>query len=856
MLNVNEKDNNGNSLLFKSVENNNIEMINLLIEFAYKNNTILNVNELNKIGNSPLSRSIDINMDITMLLINYSNKNNIILNEDEKYHIENYLNKLLLKCFDENNIEYIESIFRYSNKNNIILNINENFEYKWSPLIYSVQYDNIELMMILIDYAKERNIILNLNEKYNSGDYPLLKSITNNNTEIFQLLLNYAIEKNIILNLNDKNNNEEYPLLSSVVRNNYEISKLLINYANKYNIKMEISYENIEIIISKNFKNIVKNVSAIHKEIFDLLFEHFPYFKSNKDKFINDLKKHTENYSNTITTNELIYENNFEWNIDPWDKVKDNNMYVLPNFKIDKTNWKIQLNPKGNYNSENNNVSIYLYNEDVSNNSNQYIYCIYTLYLRKYSDYSFDNLIEKNDYNYLYIKNNNKCGSDNFIKLSDLNSSVQYNILVLGINFRIYKYNKEELEAKFINDLTSYTENISNMITNNELIHENNFEWDIDNWNGVKNDNLYVTPSFKIGNTTWNIHLYPKGSNRTNNNKVSIYLYNEDVENNKLQYVYCIYTLYLRRYNEYSFSKVIGKQDFEYLFFNNKNSWGEGKFINSSSVDSLKYNTLVLGINLRIYKLENYQLKEKFQSIMKDSNPQLESIDYINNEYYEWDIADWEKMKTNNNEIEYSPEFTIDDIKWNIGLSINKSNNYIYLNLNNLSSLENGKYKNYDIHSNYVFFIRNKNSFNLYFKNHSNITVFNSNNSHSEMSEFIKEEDLSNKDLIEDNHVKIGVYICIYKKERILRFIDKLRLSIEEETSFDNNDDGDDIVNVDNNISKDNYFEVEIDQWNEKIGTDNPIITSFTVGGYCWECILHSKNDDEKNMNYLSFYLK
>jgi len=102
LLNINEKDDNGNTPLLLSVNKNNVEMTKLLVDYANTNNIILEVNEKNDIGHYPLVCSIvKNNVEITKLVIDYAIYNNIILKIDEK-DIENIINN--------NSINSIENI--------------------------------------------------------------------------------------------------------------------------------------------------------------------------------------------------------------------------------------------------------------------------------------------------------------------------------------------------------------------------------------------------------------------------------------------------------------------------------------------------------------------------------------------------------------------------------------------------------------------------------------------------------------------------------------------------------------------------------------------------------------------------
>jgi len=107
ILDINERDNYGNTLLVWSIRNN-IEMAKLIIEYADRNNIFININKQTDDGIYPFLISIK-------LLIDYANKNDIILNIDEKDITKaSKMNKDIKKFLDN-----------YINKDNIILNIGE-----------------------------------------------------------------------------------------------------------------------------------------------------------------------------------------------------------------------------------------------------------------------------------------------------------------------------------------------------------------------------------------------------------------------------------------------------------------------------------------------------------------------------------------------------------------------------------------------------------------------------------------------------------------------------------------------------------------------------------------------------------
>jgi len=87
---LNEKNKDGNYPLLKAIFENNIEIVQLLIEYANQHQIILELNEKNKDGDYPLSEAIfKDNIKIVKLLIEYANQHQIILELNEKSKLEN-----------------------------------------------------------------------------------------------------------------------------------------------------------------------------------------------------------------------------------------------------------------------------------------------------------------------------------------------------------------------------------------------------------------------------------------------------------------------------------------------------------------------------------------------------------------------------------------------------------------------------------------------------------------------------------------------------------------------------------------------------------------------------------------------
>jgi len=71
---------------------NNIDITNLLIDYANKNNIILEINNMNNNEDCPLLTSIDNNsIEMTKLLIDYVQKHNIVIDDDVEKEIQSII---------------------------------------------------------------------------------------------------------------------------------------------------------------------------------------------------------------------------------------------------------------------------------------------------------------------------------------------------------------------------------------------------------------------------------------------------------------------------------------------------------------------------------------------------------------------------------------------------------------------------------------------------------------------------------------------------------------------------------------------------------------------------------------------
>jgi len=93
----------------KACERNDIEKVKKIIKKSQ--DYVININKKNDYGNNPLLYACGKNnIEIVQLLIDYANKNNIILELNEKDKDGNY--PLLYACY-KNNIEMVQLFINY-----------------------------------------------------------------------------------------------------------------------------------------------------------------------------------------------------------------------------------------------------------------------------------------------------------------------------------------------------------------------------------------------------------------------------------------------------------------------------------------------------------------------------------------------------------------------------------------------------------------------------------------------------------------------------------------------------------------------------------------------------------------------
>ncbi|OUM58584.1 hypothetical protein PIROE2DRAFT_64312 [Piromyces sp. E2] len=253
----NEKNSNTPSLLYLAFCNNNVEMVQSLIDYSHKNDTLLEINKRDMDGNYPLLVVIqNKNMEILEVLVKYAMAKNIILQLNESVlenssEISDEMIRLFIEYGNEIKIEYkkgnSELLKKINNQKEKMLleKISKEVEWEWDNVgdphdphdlpnikeIYSniIKTKNIKVLKLFFEYGIRYNIKINFTEINEYHLNPLYIAFCDNNIEIIHLFMDYANKNNIVLSLNEINNEyQHYPLEWSCLHNNIEIVQLLI----------------------------------------------------------------------------------------------------------------------------------------------------------------------------------------------------------------------------------------------------------------------------------------------------------------------------------------------------------------------------------------------------------------------------------------------------------------------------------------------------------------------------------------------------------------------------------------------------------------------------------------------------
>ena len=257
------------SLLEISKINDNIseKIVKLIINYAKEIDTILTVDHASKF--SPFANAVHRNnFNVVQLIIDYAKENNITIDINKINHYTNY------PLFHNKNIAMTKLLMEYARENKMVIDINlKNYHEKCS-LSCQIKKDNIEMVQLLMQYANENNIILDLNSADKDGNYPFLRATRKCKETMVKLLLDYANENNIIIDINRKNNQGNFPLLLAIRGNSVEVVQLLIDYAKTHHITLDVDqleFYNRHFVVNPDDKDKIKYNT---KEITEIILEY------------------------------------------------------------------------------------------------------------------------------------------------------------------------------------------------------------------------------------------------------------------------------------------------------------------------------------------------------------------------------------------------------------------------------------------------------------------------------------------------------------------------------------------------------------------------------------------------------
>ncbi|ORX38750.1 hypothetical protein BCR36DRAFT_22785 [Piromyces finnis] len=575
------------------------------------------------------------------------------------------------------------------------------------------------------------------------------------------------------------------------------------------------------------------------------------YEYNEVDCIINDIKESLE--KKKTVKDEVIEENYYEWTIDNWKKFKDNKKVVYsPEFEIGGYNWRIFLYPNGNSKSKEY-LSLYLHSKDVKSNSLLHISANYSLYIRNYKNYSCCHSYESES-SCCFRECYEEHGSNEFIKVSDLyvknkinnTTFVENNKLVIGAYISIFRFRKDQFIQE-IKDII-YKDNYNK----DDIKEEKFFEWYIDNWSNLKNDNVLLSPSFNNSkdNFSWKLKLYPNGCKKRYNDHISFFLHNINVMRKEIPEEFNIYAdvmFFIRNVNDYSCHYLMSNNNMTIINkYNNYSCIRE--FIEKSKVKSdenghqglIEDNKIVFGVYICQYKPTKF---DKFVKVLKESidDSKYRGGNVLGERFFEREIADWENESEEYDS--FSKTFYFGDFQWEFELlpDIIKKKIGMQLTCTEFCD-EKSEKRDAIIYLKTIFYIRNYKGYDavLLESNISNDYMNLTRKANALiMKNFVGYKNLysNGNRLLENNKLVFGCYIRIYKKKPQIKITNK-DFTLEYQ-SKDKKNGGGILYHFDQNGDLDvKLYEYKVDNNNnieyskydvEKLNTDDPKLKKSSV---------------------------
>ena len=721
--------NNSNQKILKTFKREIINDKNKLNQMKYK--TSKNSPNSSLINNSNRYNKNDSKKDI---IVNKINHNNYISGSKNKNKIkkeifEEFFKKKMKKMYKKNTSTGGQISQRQKSIKNIFNNLRNDSSLNSSRLtkIKRTLYGNSNIYFnnqkinnqinnsnfIEDESKKERNTInkSGLNSINNSSLIPSSSSyrkiVVNNTSNKTKNNIFYNNFLNKQKNNNNANNEKGYIGNYNLMRhieNKYE------NYCNNDSHKNSINNKNLEEQILKKYK--IKTKSKIIDKSSNSKIK-----KINPVDYLYNSKQKKENSKYTIKHLDIKRNNNEIASLEVNGSYPEiNNQNKTDNLSKNNSNQntvnkkRLQINENNNENYKynlNNNDNNNEYNNDIINNNNQYN-------KTKISKENIRKMLNQDNNNIINIKglsdftNNNSLLSDNFlIKSSQLSSNFVNN------NIHINKNN--DINSLFNNEINNNSLlNISNNNNYNNINNQNiNINININNNSDNKNNNNYLNNNYidinninnynkNISNISSNVipinYINSKNEIIKNSLNNEININNNDIINHKKislipnNFMCSNSKNNIPKNEEYSNRKNINSDinNYKNLQSNNSNNQSSSTKAKLTKSNVQMNNFISQNKNNESNKKDNKPINNSKEKTNNDKKNIKNKNIILENNVYDININDFSPIYDEKNKNK-------DD---NIQEKINKQNQLLHINKNNVSLVDNKTNKKNDINSN------------------------------------------------------------------------------------------------------------------------------------------------------------
>lgn len=304
---------------------------------------------------------------------------------------------------------------------------------------------------------------------------------------------------------------------------------------------------------------------------------------------------------------EILGDYFYEWKIDNWNKISNEEKVYSPEFNFYGHKWKLELYPNGVDDFYKGNISLYLYRDDEKDDCCVHIAVNRVFFIRNYDDYScFHSATLPIEY---LSKSIPSSGHPNLINKSQLyikneylnKSLIENNRCVLGVYFQIYKNEK----GLFKREITCYVDDEDKVVKDKGF-----YEWKVGNWNKSRRNIPEISPVFNVGDQRWRLELYKDGDGDANKKYVSIFLKCLNPEFNKPEGTWVNGILFIRNCDDDTDCFYFDVLEFRNFNVNNVD-WGFPKLIKkkelfvkskSSNKSVIENDRCIVGAYFHIYK--------------------------------------------------------------------------------------------------------------------------------------------------------------------------------------------------------------------------------------------------------------